>query len=77
MILLQNGDQIMGKHENGKFLEKKKARKAWNCIKCRRPIKPGEGYYRETLGLINPSPGTQFYSYCVECGPKSGIPITD
>jgi hypothetical protein len=65
----------MSKYEKAKFLVKRKARKVHFCNICGKNINPKDEYYSETLGLIDRGPHIQFYSYCLECGPKSGLEI--
>jgi hypothetical protein len=65
----------MGRYESAKFLVKRVARKSHVCKMCEKQIAPKEQYYSETLGLINKGPSIRFYSYCLNCGPKSGLRI--
>jgi len=65
----------MGKYEKAKFLVLRTARQSWECKIYGKEIKPKEKYYRESLGLIDKGPHITFYAYCLECAPKSGLPI--
>jgi len=65
----------MGKYESVKFLIKRKARIDHTCKICSKHIMPKKYYYSETLGLIDKGSHITFYAYCLDCGPKSGLPI--
>lgn len=63
----------MSKYESAKFLVKRTAMKSHICKMCGKQIAPKEEYYAETLNLIRKGPNIQFHSYCLDCGPKSGL----
>lgn len=66
---------LVGKYESAKFLVKRTARKSHICRMCGRQISPNEQYYSETLGPMRKDPNMRFYSYCLGCGPKTGLRI--
>ena len=59
----------MSKYDSLKFLKKTKARYFYICEneKCRKEIKAGEFYYKESIGMVN-APRIKLKKFCYECG---------
>jgi len=59
----------MSKYDILKFLKKTKARYLYICEnkKCRKEIKEGEFYYKESIGMVN-APRIKLKKFCYECG---------
>ncbi len=57
----------MSKHDNLKYLLKRKARKDYRCAQCDQEILPGQYYYSEQIDMVKP-PSLVLYKFCEPCG---------